>query len=768
MKALRIIMAIILANYCFTLLSQNQQGFVKTLGRPNQKGQALSGVSVRAKGAHNAVLSKTDGTFVMPMNGKKEGDSYSLQQVQKTGYELNDINMIGRPYAFSASIPLTIVMVSSHQLQIDKQRIEDRAFIVAEKNYKNKQALLEQQKNKNEISILQYREQLRDLQDKFDKYQSMIEGMAEHYARTDYDNLDEKECEINLCIENGELEQAESLLREIGFMQRIANINNLMASGQQLMENANKDLEVILKQQEKDAEHLYQLDTISLGRFDNIKAQFYIETRAALDSTNVRWQVDAGEFVIDYLNDIDKSMQYFLRAKRHSNKESMEMAECYNDIGYVYIEQGEFDKAQQILHQSLDLREKLVSNDHPKVGLAYNSLGTCFFVQNKYDDALTYHLQSLAIRKIVYGENSREVALNYHNIGTTLSKKKRYDEALSCLHTALNTLNSIKNRGEKERELLGNLYDAISSTYLEKADYEKNLISKQALDYCKKALNSRLQMYGANNLNTAISYHNLGAYYIGRLSYFVNKSDTVLNIDISDGEKGLSFLLKSLEIKKNVVEDSHYRVNETTDIIAPIFELYTNLGERNVVEDEQVMKSQKGRTEKAIFYMDKAIETYKFINQSSALNYYAYINNLYVIGQLCGLIGKYDKAYDYYIELLPIMESLSKKSPSWKNKYVTTLGNLSYFSIFKKKYEEAVKYAKNGISIDETQTYLYTNLASALLFQGKYNQAKSIYIKYKDEFKTGFIEDLEVFEQNNIIPVKYKNEVKEIIKLLNE
>ena len=162
--------------------------------------------------------------------------------------------------------------------------------------------------------------------------------------------------------------------------------------------------------------------------------------------------------------------------------------------------------------------------------LKLDLLTTVFFVQNKYDDALTYHLQSLAIRKIVYGENSREVALNYHNIGTTLSKKKRYDEALSCLHTALNTLNSIKNRGEKERELLGNLYDAISSTYLEKADYEKNLISKQALDYCKKALNSRLQMYGANNLNTAISYHNLGAYYIGRLSYFVNKSDTVLNV----------------------------------------------------------------------------------------------------------------------------------------------------------------------------------------------------------------------------------------------
>ena len=125
--------------------AQTQQGYVKTLGRSDKKGEALSGVSVRVKGGHNAVLSKTDGTFSVLMSGKKNGDAYSLQQVQKSGYELNEQGVIGRQYAFSDRIPLTIVMVSTAQLQADKQRIENNAYQVAERNYKARLAQLEKQ-----------------------------------------------------------------------------------------------------------------------------------------------------------------------------------------------------------------------------------------------------------------------------------------------------------------------------------------------------------------------------------------------------------------------------------------------------------------------------------------------------------------------------------------------------------------------------------------------------------------------------------------------
>lgn len=53
--------------------AQTQQDYVKTLGRPNQKGVALSSVSIRVKGGHNAVLSKDKGFFSMIMSGRKKG-----------------------------------------------------------------------------------------------------------------------------------------------------------------------------------------------------------------------------------------------------------------------------------------------------------------------------------------------------------------------------------------------------------------------------------------------------------------------------------------------------------------------------------------------------------------------------------------------------------------------------------------------------------------------------------------------------------------------
>ena len=70
--------------------AQTQEGYVKTLGRPNQNGMPLSGVSVRVKGKHNPVLSKEDGTFAMLNIASKNGEAFSLQEVVKKGYELNE------------------------------------------------------------------------------------------------------------------------------------------------------------------------------------------------------------------------------------------------------------------------------------------------------------------------------------------------------------------------------------------------------------------------------------------------------------------------------------------------------------------------------------------------------------------------------------------------------------------------------------------------------------------------------------------------------
>ena len=66
-----------------------------------------------------------------------------------------------------------------------------------------------------QITEEQYQKQKQELQDKFEQYQSLIDRMADRYARTDYDHLDSVDREINICIENGELEKADSLIHSV-------------------------------------------------------------------------------------------------------------------------------------------------------------------------------------------------------------------------------------------------------------------------------------------------------------------------------------------------------------------------------------------------------------------------------------------------------------------------------------------------------------------------------------------------------------------------
>ena len=103
MNKIRLLILIPFMLICATLNAQTQEGYVKTLGRPNQKGMALSGVSVRVKGEHNPVLSNEVGTFIILNASKKMGDAYSLQEVTKKGYELNEPDIIGRQLAPTAA-----------------------------------------------------------------------------------------------------------------------------------------------------------------------------------------------------------------------------------------------------------------------------------------------------------------------------------------------------------------------------------------------------------------------------------------------------------------------------------------------------------------------------------------------------------------------------------------------------------------------------------------------------------------------------------------
>lgn len=211
-RILSIISVIMLA---LPLSAQVQQGYVKTLGRPGAPGKPLQGVTVRVRGVMNALVSDANGSFKIQATGKKDGDAIIINSVRKNGYELKDKGIVGRSLVFSSRVPIQLVMVSSAQLAADKKRIEDKAYKVAETNYKKKLAALDKQKMQNELSAKDYEAQLQELEARYENYMALVGDMAERYALTDYDELDSIDAQINTCIENGELDKADSLIHTV-------------------------------------------------------------------------------------------------------------------------------------------------------------------------------------------------------------------------------------------------------------------------------------------------------------------------------------------------------------------------------------------------------------------------------------------------------------------------------------------------------------------------------------------------------------------------
>ena len=444
--------------HAIACLAQNQSGMVKTLGRPAQKGVPLAGVTVRIAEAHNAGGSGKDGAFSLPMN-KKDGESFVIRQVQKAGYELNDRDLIGRKYAFSSTHPITIVMVSAKQLQAEKARIENNAYSVAEKNYKKKLAALEAQLKNGQIDAENYNGQIRSLQGDFERFQSLIDGLSEHYAHIDYDEMDENEKEIAQCIENGNFDKADSLIHQCfdvtdvlsRNLKALDRIEQGISQAKDVIADTNRLMAEVLRRQAKDAEYLYQLYTIALARFDNEKAGRYILTRAELDTTNVEWTVQAAKFIADYRSDYDEAMRCYDRAERYASKQPTWLSTIYTNKGSIYLEQGKYVEA--------------IKADSIALGLSLNLYGKKALLTLKLINNTAATLrklgqlkQALVTWNTVYSiaiadkDTDREfIATVCNNISTTCADLGLHSMALEFGHKALD---AYKAKGSVKGEAL--------------------------------------------------------------------------------------------------------------------------------------------------------------------------------------------------------------------------------------------------------------------------------------------------------------------------
>ena len=232
------------------------------------------------------------------------------------------------------------------------------------------------------------------------------------------------------------------------------------------------------------------------------------------------------------------------------------IAASYNDIGVVYLDQGDYPKALDYHFKALEIFEKALGKDHPNTASSYNNIGGVFDDQGNYTKALEYYFKALEIREKVLGTEHSDTAQSYNNIGVVYWEQGDYPKALEYYFKALEIDEKVLG---KDHPGTATDYNNIGKVYDDQGDYPK------ALEYNFKALEIKEKVLGKDHPATATSYNNIGSLYYHQGDY----------------PKALEYLNKALEIRKKKLGPNQPNTKNTQEWIDLVHEAmgesHTNL-----------------------------------------------------------------------------------------------------------------------------------------------------------------------------------------------
>ncbi len=474
--------------------AQTQQGFVKTKGRMDAKGnlvpgQGLKGATVSVKGRTHVLVNAESGAFSFPVTEQQ----FRLDSVKKKGYQLVDKDACPRSYNYSKN-PLYIVMETPDQQLQDQLTAERKIRRNLQKQLQEKEDAIETMKAQQKISDEAYRQALQQLYQDQESNEQLIKDMARRYAELDYDQLDDFYRQVSFCIENGELVKADSLLQTKGDVAK--QVEEQVQRSQAIHEKEtelDKAKAVHAADQAELARRCYSYFETCAARHLNDSAAYYLELRATLDTSNVEWQTEAGLFIANYLADYNTALSHYQTALKQvlatDGLLSPWTAILLDDIGAVSSSIGDYNSALSYHEKALTITRQLFGDDDPETASCYNNMGSAHYYLGAAEKALDYHNKALEIRKNFYGERHPLVATDYNNIGTVYSNQGDYEKALTYLGKALDIWKSTLGDSHPD---VAQCYNNIGVVYFQQGDYAKSLeYFKKALAILKPALGDR-------------------------------------------------------------------------------------------------------------------------------------------------------------------------------------------------------------------------------------------------------------------------------------
>ena len=172
------------------------------------------------------------------------------------------------------------------------------------------------------------------------------------------------------------------------------------------------------------------------------------------------------------------------------------------NLAGTYTNKGNFKEAEQLGTQILDMRKRLLGVEHPYTLLSMRNLAKTYSSQRKWIEAEQLEIQVLDMSKKLLGEEHPNTLISTGNLARTYSDKGNFNEAEQLEIQVLN-LNK-RLLGVEHPDTLRSMAN-LARTYANKGNFnEAEQLEVQVLDMRKK-------LFGAEHLHTLLSMGNLAS-----------------------------------------------------------------------------------------------------------------------------------------------------------------------------------------------------------------------------------------------------------------
>lgn len=416
------------------------------------------------------------------------------------------------------------------------------------------------------------------------------------------------------------------------------------------------------------------------------------------------------------------------------------------NLSELYFETHRFVESDKMLQEALEI-DKCLAKDNPKeyepyLAITLELVAQRYFETRHFAESETLYLEAMEIHRRLAKDNPKKYEPNLASTLESLarlysdSEVQRFTESEALYLEALEIHRRLAKATPKvyEPDLamtlsnLANLYDDTQRFM------ESETMHLEALEIFRRLAKETPQTYEPD---LAMQLLFLGSLYVQQEQYL----------------KAIPVHEESIDFFRTLAQNNPTYVNFYESSLMVLAQLYL----------------QQGQFLKAIPVYEESLAICRRIAQDNPEYKNDYIESLYWLIQLYPMTEEHEKYYEVNEEWLPILKAFYQEDvKKYQNDYSSSLGNQSFQCIFVKQFEKAEQYAREGLAIDPSKLFIQTNLAAALLFQGKYTEAEQIYSQYKAELKDSFLQDLNDFEAAGIIPEERKADVKKIRKLLSE